>query len=81
MEKPSMVHNCSPPPGDELVKLGLRTGEVWVCPVCRDNWRLQRGVQPGGLLPISMQQPQWLRLNEYEDPPDRATYDARNPPP
>ncbi len=81
MEKPSMVHNCSPPPGDELTKLGLHTGDLWICPVCGDNWRLRRGVKPGGLLPLSMQQPQWLRLNEYEDPPERATYDPGDPPP
>lgn len=66
MTKPSMVHNCSPPPGDELRKLGLRAGDLWTCPVCGDNWRLKRGVQAGGLLPISMQQPEWLRLNDTE---------------
>lgn len=90
--KPSVVHNCCPPPGDELVKLGLRTGDVWICPVCGDRWKLVRGVQPGGLLPVSLQKPSWLRLNDpqYEtehapyDPPDdsqRQPHDPGNPPP
>lgn len=73
--KPSKVHNCSPPPGGELVKLGLRAGDVWICQVCGDYWELLRGVQPGGLLPISMQKPEWLRLNEPQHHTQASPYD------
>lgn len=79
--KPSMVHNCSPPPGDELAKLGMRAGDVWICPVCDDNWRLRRGVQRGGMLPMSMQQPEWLRLNEPESSAGPAPDESGDPTP
>lgn len=85
--KPSKVHECSPPPGDELAKLNLRAGDVWICPVCGDSWQLRRGVQPAGLLPVTMQKPEWLRLNDPQyhtasapsDLPDESDSQPQDP--